>query len=50
MVSDTLHVTCPHCGSATATATEPTATSPDRLKGTVKNCTDCESPFDLYYY
>ncbi|MCL7416867.1 MAG: hypothetical protein M8354_03385 [Halalkalicoccus sp.] len=50
MVSETLHVTCPHCGSVMATATEPTATTTDRLKGIVESCTDCESPFDLYYY
>lgn len=50
MVSADLHVACPHCGSVTATATGPSATPTDRLKGSVESCPDCESAFELYYY
>lgn len=51
MVSEVLHVTCPHCGSVTAaTATGPTASPSDRLKGTTDSCSSCENGFELYYY
>jgi transcription elongation factor Elf1 len=50
MSSIGIHVTCPHCGTATATTTGPTESPSNRLKGARESCANCESGFELYYY